>query len=145
MKQGLASAILSSEKKWFFATWAGRWWRPWQASVWRHQICIPTLNVPGKLWYQKICNMQNWAFICLNLDLSHAPPLLKNRLFICKSRGPQSYFRTLFWILWTFHASFRKKLWCVFDSFAVLENTCFVCNSMGNEPVEGTITSILKH
>ena len=29
--------------------------------------------------------------------------------------------------------------------YVFFENTCFVCNYMGNEPVEGTITSILKH
>ena len=32
-----------------------------------------------------------------------------------------------------------------FYLFVFLENTCFVCNSVGNGPVEGAITSILKH
>ena len=39
----------------------------------------------------------------------------------------------------------RKKLRCIFYLFAFLENTCFVCNSMGDRPAEGAITSILKH
>ena len=32
-----------------------------------------------------------------------------------------------------------------FYLFAFLENTYFVCNSMGNRPTEGITTSILKH
>ena len=48
-----------------------------------------------------------------------------------------------------------EKVWKVrFSLIEFLENTCFflffvfcvsVCNSMGNELVEGAITSILKH
>ena len=40
----------------------------------------------------------------------------------------------------------REKIRRVFFYlFASLENTCFVCNSMGNGLIEGAITSILKH
>ena len=38
----------------------------------------------------------------------------------------------------------EKSRW-VFYLFALLENTCFLCNSMGNGPVDGATTSILKH
>ena len=64
-----------------------------------------------------------------------------------KSWGPQSYFRyTILNTKWTFCASMRTKLRCVFYLFVfLLENTSFVCISMGNGPVGGTITTILKH
>ena len=39
----------------------------------------------------------------------------------------------------------RKKLRCIFYLLAFLENTCFVCISMGNGPVEGAITCTVKH
>ena len=39
----------------------------------------------------------------------------------------------------------KKKIKAHFYLFTFLENTCFVCNSMGNQPVEGAVTSILKH
>ena len=63
-----------------------------------------------------------------------------------KSWGPQSYFRyTILNVKWTFCASMRNILRCVFVFicylFAFLENMCFVCNSMGNGSVEGAITS----
>ena len=34
---------------------------------------------------------------------------------------------------------------CIFYLSAFLENTCFVCISMGNGPVEGAITCTVKH
>ena len=39
----------------------------------------------------------------------------------------------------------RKKLRCIFYLLAFLENTCFVCISMGNWPVEGAKTCTVKH
>ena len=39
----------------------------------------------------------------------------------------------------------KKKLRCIFYLLAFLENTCFVCASMGNGPVEGAITCTVKH
>ena len=39
----------------------------------------------------------------------------------------------------------REKLKCIFKLFAFQNNTCFVCNSIGNLSIEGAITSILKH
>ena len=39
----------------------------------------------------------------------------------------------------------KKKLRCIFYLLAFLENTCFVCISMGNGPVEGAITCNVKH
>ena len=39
----------------------------------------------------------------------------------------------------------EKKIKVRFFLFiCVLKDTCFVCNSMGNGPVEGAVTSILK-
>ena len=70
----------------------------------------------------------------------------KTDFLFAKSQDSQSYFRYTFLnTQWTFCESMRKKLRCIFYLFAFLENACFVCNSMGNGPVEGTITSILKH
>ena len=39
----------------------------------------------------------------------------------------------------------KKKIRCIFYLLAFLENTCFVCISMGNGPVEGAITCTVKH
>ena len=39
----------------------------------------------------------------------------------------------------------KKKIKVHFYLLAFLENTCFVCISMGNGPVEGAITCNVKH
>ena len=39
---------------------------------------------------------------------------------------------------------YEQKLRGFFNSFAFLEKTCFVCNSMGKGPVEGAINLYFK-
>ena len=71
----------------------------------------------------------------------------KTDFLFAKSRGPQSYFRyTILNRQWKFCANmWKKKLRCIFYLLAFLENTCFVCISMGNGPFEDAITCTVKH
>ena len=60
--------------------------------------------------------------------------------------SPQSYLRhTILSTQWTLCTSVRKKMKVHFLFIHILENTCFVHNSMGNGPVEGAVFSFLKH
>ena len=43
------------------------------------------------------------------------------------------------------YAKKKKKLRGIFYLLAFLENTCFLCISMGNEPVEVAISCTVKH
>ena len=66
----------------------------------------------------------------------------------CKNLRPQSYFRYTF--LNTHYSvnilcKYEKKIKVRFLVIHILENAWFVCNSMGNAPIKGAITSILKH
>ena len=74
-------------------------------------------------------------------------PLLWNGLFICKNvEAPKVTLGILFWIVYKNSVQIcGKKLRCIFYLLAFLENTCFVCISMGNGPVEGAITCNVKH
>ena len=40
---------------------------------------------------------------------------------------------------------YESKIIGAFSLIRILKNACFVCYPMGNGPVEGAITSILKH
>ena len=40
---------------------------------------------------------------------------------------------------------YEEKIKVYFLVIYMLENACFVCNSLGNGPIEGAITSILKY
>ena len=56
-------------------------------------------------------------------------------------------------LLLVYYSEYSVNILCKYERkikvriylFALFENSCFVCNSMGNVPVEGAITSILKH
>ena len=72
---------------------------------------------------------------------------IKQTFYLQKVETPKVTLGILFWILnehcvqiWR-----GKKLRCIFYLLAFLENTCFVCISMGNGPVGGAITCTLKH
>ena len=77
--------------------------------------------------------------VCYKTDFSFA-----------KGWGPQSYFRyTILNTPWTLQVwgekkKKKKKNKVHFYLFAFLENACFVCNSMGNGPIDGALTSILN-
>ena len=97
-------------------------------------------------WYLKVYFVQLlqsfWeCFICKScLNLCY----ITDFLFAKKLRTPN------FWIFNEHSVQVWEKIiiWFFFKFiylFVFLENTCFVCNSMGNGPGEGAITSRLKH
>ena len=73
----------------------------------------------------------------------------KTDFLFAKSQGPQITLGILFWILNKHSVQVWEKRRCVFVLFCffliIYLFAFFVCNSMGNGPVEGAITSILKH
>ena len=75
----------------------------------------------------------------------------KTDFLFAEVENPKVILGILFWVLneHNVQAWENKSRWFFFFFcsilFAFLENSCFVCISMGNGPVEGAITSILKH
>ena len=59
------------------------------------------------------------------------------------------FFVFVFCFVFVLFCSFFCLFVCLFFNFlfafAVLESTCFVCNTMGNGPVEGAMTFIFNH
>ena len=102
---------------------------------------------PSKTPYRHVRKMtvrSDCIDVTANLKLYH----LCYKTNFAKSHAPQSYLGILCWILSEHSVQVctrKKKLRCIFYLFTFLENTCFVYNSLGNGPVEGAITSILKH
>ena len=64
-------------------------------------------------------------------------------LFV-KNQGHQSHFGILFWLLIEhFVQIWGKKLRCIFHLLAILKINRFVCNSIGNRPVESILQPLV--
>ena len=85
---------------------------------------------------------QNNAKFCILNTL-----VIKQTFYLQKVEAPKVTLGILFWILnkHSVQVPRKKNSGAIFYLFAFLENTCFVCNSMGYGSVEGAITSIMWH
>ena len=133
--------------------------RPWQLArttrhsrTWPYRLLLRSYCLDSWQWREGFGHRQlkkgmkkNSTYYVIRLtqpDCYRFHPCYKTDFLYVKGRGPKSYFRyTILDTKWAFCPSMRKKI-RVSLLLVFLENTCFVCNSMGNGSIKGVTTSI---
>ena len=115
-------------------------WRPrylciisdWRPATWAYKafLTVQYNNILWVFWYRSI-----------NLTI-----FIKRNFYLQKFEAPKLlsvyYSQYSVNILWKYERKIKVRF-CFIHFFS--EHTCSVCTSTGNGPVEGAITSILKH